>query len=48
MLIETRVLGRKGQPVDNWSVALLLARDAEIRDPSILKWIQAAEWGSFA
>jgi hypothetical protein len=22
MLIETRVLGRKGQPVDNWSVSL--------------------------
>jgi hypothetical protein len=30
------------------SKILLLARDAEIRDPSILKWIQAAERGSFA
>jgi hypothetical protein len=29
------------------SKVLLLARDSEIRDPSILKWIQAAERGSF-
>ena len=29
------------------SKVLLLARDSEIRDPSILKWIQAAERGAF-